>query len=211
MLTTERTVRELAIESPAATRVFERLQIDYCCGGSRTLEEACRTAGVPLDSVLNALEAAAAVPAPTLVRDWQTEPLAELVAHIRDAHHAYTRDALARITQLLDKVCSVHGANHPELRGIQTTFGGLRQELSMHMMKEEMMLFPYIVRMEEAVLANEPVLPPPFGSVRNPVAMMMREHDGAGEDLREIRAASNAYTAPADGCITYQTLYGALA
>ena len=81
----------------------------------------------------------------------------------------------------------------------------------MHMMKEEMMLFPYIVRMEEAVLGNEPVLPPPFGTVRNPVAMMMREHDGAGEDLREIRAASNGYSAPADGCITYQTLYGALA
>ena len=144
-------------------------------------------------------------------RDWQTEPLADLVAHIRDTHHAYTRDALARITQLLDKVCSVHGANHPELRGIQTTFAALRQELSMHMMKEEMMLFPYIVRMEEAVLADEPVLPPPFGTVRNPVAMMMREHDGAGEDLREIRAASNGYTAPADGCITYQTLYRALA
>src|SRR5436309_293461 len=208
--TSEKTVRELAIENPAATRVFERLQIDYCCGGNRTLEDACRVAGVPLDSVLDSLEAAA-VPAPAPARDWQTEPLADLVAHIRDTHHAYTRDALARISQLLDKVCSVHGANHPELRGIQTTFAPLRQELSMHMMKEEMMLFPYIVRMEEAVLADEPVLPPPFGTVRNPVAMMMREHDGAGEDLREIRAASNGYTAPADGCITYQTLYRALA
>ena len=211
MVTTEKTVRELAIENPAATRVFEHLQIDYCCGGNRSLGDACRAVGVPLDSVLNALEAAAAVPAPAAARDWQTEPLAELVAHICNTHHAYTRDALARITQLLDKVCSVHGTNHPELRGIQTTFGALRQELSMHMMKEEMMLFPYVVRMEEAVLANEPVLPPPFGTVRNPVAMMMREHDGAGEDLREIRAASNGYTAPADGCITYQTLYGALA
>src|SRR3954469_11261320 len=210
-LTAEKTVRELALEIPAATRVFERLQIDYCCGGNRTLEDACRAAGVPLDRVLASLDTAAAGPAPAVDRDWQTEPLTELVAHIRDAHHAYTRDALARITQLLDKVCSVHGANHPELRGIQTTFGALRQELSMHMMKEEMMLFPYIVRMEEAVLANEPVLPPPFGTVRNPVAMMMREHDGAGEDLREIRAATNGYTAPADGCITYQTLYSALA
>jgi len=211
MLTTEKTFRELAIENPAATRVFERLQIDYCCGGNRTLEDACRAAGVPLDNVVDSLEAAAAVPATVPTRDWQTEPLADLVAHIRDTNHVYTRDALARIAHLLEKVCSVHGANHPELRGIQTTFAALRQELSMHMMKEEMMLFPYIVRMEEAVLGNEPVLPPPFGTVRNPVAMMMREHDGAGEDLREIRATSNGYSAPADGCITYQTLYGALA
>jgi regulator of cell morphogenesis and NO signaling len=211
MLTTEKTVRELAIENPAATRVFERLQIDYCCGGNRTLEDACRTAGVPLDRVLSSLEDAAAILTPAASREWLLEPLAELVAHIRDTHHAYTRDALARITQLLDKVCSVHGANHPELRGIQITFAALRQELTMHMMKEEMMLFPYIVRMEEAVLAGEPVLPPPFGSVRNPVAMMMREHDGAGEDLRKIRSATNGYTAPADGCITYRTLYLALA
>jgi regulator of cell morphogenesis and NO signaling len=209
--TTEKTVRELAIENPAATRVFERLQIDYCCGGNRTLDDACRTAGVPLEGVLRLLEEAAAVPAPAAGRDWLIAPLSDLAAHIRETHHAYTRDALARIAQLLEKVCSVHGANHPELRGIQSTFTALRQELTMHMMKEEMMLFPYIVRMEEAVLANEPVLPPPFGTVRNPVAMMMREHDGAGEDLREIRAASNGYTAPADGCITYQTLYRALA
>src|SRR3954452_12224825 len=92
-LTAEKTVRELALEIPAATRVFERLQIDYCCGGNRTLEDACRAAGVPLDRVLASLDTAAAGPAPAVDRDWLTEPLAELVAHIRDTHHAYTRDA----------------------------------------------------------------------------------------------------------------------
>ena len=206
---TEKTVRELAVENPASTLIFERLHIDYCCGGNRTLEEACRAAGASLDTVVRALETAA--PLPAADRDWKTEPLSELVAHIRQTHHVYTREALARITQLLDKVCSVHGARHPELAGIQTTFAALAQELSMHLMKEEMMLFPYIVRMEESVLAGDPVLPAAFGTVRNPVAMMMREHDGAGEDLRDIRAATNGYTAPADGCITYQTLYRALA
>src|SRR3954471_9654382 len=133
---TEKTVRELAVENPASTRIFERLHIDYCCGGNRTLEEACRAAGVPLESVLRSLDAAA--PTPTPDREWTTEPLAELVGHIRDTHHVYTRDALARITQLLEKVCSVHGANHPELHGIRTTFAALAQELAMHLMKEEM-------------------------------------------------------------------------
>jgi regulator of cell morphogenesis and NO signaling len=208
-VTAERTVRDLVVENPAATRVFERLHIDYCCGGNRTLEDACRAAGVPLDQVLVWLDAA--VPAPASDRDWQTAPLADLVAHIRDTHHVYTREALARISQLLEKVCSVHGANHPELHGIRTTFAGLAQELTTHLMKEEMVLFPYIVRMEEAVVAGEPIMPPPFGTVRNPVAMMMREHDGAGDALQQIRRSSNDYTAPADGCITYQTLYRALA
>jgi regulator of cell morphogenesis and NO signaling len=210
-LTAEKTVRELAVENPAATRVFERLHIDYCCGGNRTLADACRAAGAPLDRVLTALDEAAAAPEPAVNRDWQTEPLADLVAHIRDTHHVYTREAFARIPLLLDKVCSVHGGNHPELHGIRTTFAALVQELTTHMMKEEMVLFPYIVRMEEAVLADEPVLPPPFGTVRNPVAMMMREHDAAGDELREIREASNGYTAPPDGCITYQTVYRAMA
>jgi regulator of cell morphogenesis and NO signaling len=78
-------------------------------------------------------------------------------------------------------------------------------------MKEEMVLFPYILRMEEAVVAKEPVLPPPFGSVRNPVAMMMNEHDGAGSALRNMRQISNGYAAPPDACISFQTLYRALA
>ena len=84
------------------------------------------------------------------------------------------------IYRLLEKVCSVHGKNHPELLHIRTSFAGLAQELTMHMMKEEMVLFPYIVRMEEAVIQNEPILPPPFGSVQNPVSMMEHEHDSAG-------------------------------
>ena len=81
----------------------------------------------------------------------------------------------------------------------------------MHMMKEEKMLFPYIVRMEEAVIQKEPILPPPFGSVQNPVSMMEHEHDDAGEALRALREMTGGYTVPPDACISYQTLYQALA
>ena len=81
----------------------------------------------------------------------------------------------------------------------------------MHMMKEEMMLFPYIVRMEEAVIQKEPILPPPFGSVQNPVSMMEHEHDDAGEALRALREMTGGYMVPPDACISYQTLYHALA
>jgi len=111
---------------------------------------------------------------------------------------------------LFEKVCSVHGKNHPELLRIQATFAGLAQELTMHMMKEEMVLFPYVVRMEEAVMQKEPVLPAPFGTVQNPVSMMMHEHDSAGEALRVMRKASGGYMPPADACASYQTLYRAL-
>jgi regulator of cell morphogenesis and NO signaling len=211
-VTTEKTVRELALENPAATRVFEKLGIDYCCGGGQTLEQACQAAHVPIGQVADALlSASQAASASAPARNWQAEPLSELLAHIQSTHHAFTRQEIARLGPLFDKVCSVHGGNHPELLRLRQVFSGLAEELTTHLMKEEMVLFPYILRMEEAVVAKEPLLPPPFGSVRNPVATMMNEHDGAGAALRSMRQIGNGYAAPSDACVSLQTLYQALA
>jgi regulator of cell morphogenesis and NO signaling len=211
-VTMERTVRELALEKPGAARVFEKLGIDYCCGGKQTLEQACRSAGIPVDNVLNALEEAH--PSESVVTkdgDWQTAPLTDLMSHIKNTHHKYTREEIARLSPLFDKVCSVHGERHPELIALRETFRGLAQELTTHMMKEEMILFPYMERMEESVIQKEPILPPPFGTVRNPVSMMEHEHDSAGNALRALRASSNGYLAPSDACVSFQTLYKTLA
>ena len=211
-VTAEKTVRELALENPAATRIFEKLGIDYCCGGNQSLDDACRAVNLPLDQVLDSLEMAEqAARSAQKFHDWQREPLADLIAHINGTHHKYTREEIARLGPLFVKVCSVHGQNHPELAEIRAVFAGLAQELTMHMMKEEMVLFPYIVRMEESVIQNEPIVPPPFGSVQNPVSMMEHEHDSAGAALRAMRQASSSYSAPPDACISYQTLYKALA
>ena len=209
---TDKTVRELALESPSATRVFEKLGIDYCCGGNRSLEEACRTANVKVDQVLESLaKADQAELAGQQDRDWQTEPVVELIAHIQQTHHSYTREEIERLGPLFDKVCSVHGKNHPELLQIREVFQGLAQELSMHLMKEEMILFPFILRMATALAGKEPLARGPFGSIENPVSMMEHEHDSAGAALRAMKNASNGYSAPPNACVSYQTLYRALA
>lgn len=211
-VTTEKTVGELALENPGATRVFEKLGIDYCCGGGRTLEQACQAAHVSINQAEDLLaEASRGESATAIAHNWQAEPLCELLAHIRSTHHAYTREEIARLGPLFDKVCAVHGRNHSELLRLRKIFNGLAGELTTHLMKEEMVLFPYILRMEEAVVAKEPVLPPPFGSVRNPVAVMMNEHDAAGSALRNMRQLSAGYAAPPDACVSFQTLYQALA
>jgi regulator of cell morphogenesis and NO signaling len=211
-VTAEKTVGELALENPAATRVFEKLGIDYCCGGGQTLEQACQAAHASINQVHGLLAEASRIASATPpARNWQAEPLSELLAHIRSTHHVYTREEIARLGPLFDKVCSVHGKNHPELLRLREVFSGLAEELTTHLMKEEMVLFPYILRMEEAVVAKEPVLPPPFGTVRNPVAMMRNEHDGAGSALRNMREVANGYAAPPDACVSFQTLYQALA
>lgn len=204
-----KTVRDLALENPNATRIFEKWGIDYCCGGMKPLEDVCAAKQISMSDVLKDLEAAAQIPAATPT-EWKSAPLADLIAHIIDKHHKFTREEIVRLNALVDKVCQVHGNSHPELFSIRGTFQALAQELSTHLMKEEMVLFPYILRMEEAVLQREPILPAPFGSVDNPVHMMMQEHDSAGDALKAMRAASQNYAPPADACISYRTLYQAL-
>jgi regulator of cell morphogenesis and NO signaling len=210
-VTAEKTVREWVVEKPAVARVFEKLGIDYCCGGGKSLEEACRAVNLSVGEVLNSLETAEqSAQAAQGDRDWRNEPLADLISHIKDTHHTYTREEIARLGPLFDKVCSVHGEKHRELLQLRQIFVVLAQELTMHMMKEEHVLFPYIERMEEAVIEKAPIVPPPFGSVQNPVRMMEHEHDSAGNALRAMREVSNGYVAPADACVSYQTLFTAL-
>lgn len=204
-LTATKTVRELAVEVPNATRVFERLGIDYCCGGHRPLEEACTSANVAMDVVLRALEQGIDTSATIATRDWNTAPLGELVDHIVNQHHTYVKSETPRLQALIAKVVGVRGQNHPELQQVQTAFSELADELAAHMLKEERILFPYVKQMAGGTGCG----PSCFGSVQNPIRVMMLEHDNAGEKLREIRQATSNYTLPHDACLSYSTLFAA--
>jgi regulator of cell morphogenesis and NO signaling len=211
MLNEKQSVRELAIEIPGATRVFEKMGIDYCCGGAASLETACASAGVQTEDVVRALSQAGQTPVRAEdFSHWQTAPLSALIDHIQETHHVFTKEELTRLDALLNKVYDAHGERHPELAHLRSLFKSLADELAPHMMKEERVLFPYIARMEEAAGRAEPVTPPPFMTVRNPVRMMSMEHDNAGALLGEMRRTASNYEAPADGCMSYRTLYQAL-
>jgi regulator of cell morphogenesis and NO signaling len=210
MFESTRTVGEYALEIPAATRIFEKLGIDYCCGGGTSLADACAKAGVTVDEVLDSLKTAERSVETFAGGEWQSASPAELIVHIVEKHHSFTRDELVRLDALLAKVCGVHGQNHPELFHLQNQFQELRCDLEPHMLREEQVLFPYIIRLEKTIEENQPFPIPPFGTVRNPVRVMMAEHDAAGEILRTMREASSDYTTPPDGCISFQTLYSAL-
>ncbi len=210
-LSGDRTVRDFVLEMPHATRVFEKMGIDYCCGGNKPLENACAGANVKVDDVLKALQDAAATPAPEPERNWKQEKLGLIAEHIARNHHQYTREAIGRLGPLFAKVCSVHGSRHPELAQARDTFSALAQELSTHMAKEEMILFPFITRMELAVDSGAPVMAGPFGSVDRPIAAMMQDHDAAGHDTAAIREATRGYQPPEDACGSYRALYRELA
>jgi regulator of cell morphogenesis and NO signaling len=204
------TVGEIAAQLPGATREFEKLGIDYCCGGHRTLHDACAGAGIPIDEVLSRLQQSSAQDHSSESRDWQTALLADLISHINGTHHVFVREECPRIQALAAKVVGVHGSRHSELMQVQQVFSALAEELHVHLMKEEQILFPYIKRMEESSMAGEPAPPSCFGTVTNPVSMMMQEHDGAGEALRTLRCITKDYEVPGDACISYRTLYEAL-
>ena len=204
---TMKTVAQIAIEQPAAAREFEKLGIDYCCGGGRTLEEACTTARVSVDEVLKRLEGLSTAPTE---QNFAELSLSDLIEHINSTHHVFVREECPRIQQLAAKVVAKHGETHPELGEVQSIFGALAAELSLHLMKEEQILFPYVQRLEEARLGGEPAPPAMFGTVANPIAMMEREHDGAGEALRTLRKVTRNYVAPSDVCTSFRALYQAL-
>src|ERR1700674_4233345 len=119
MLSLNKTVRDVALELPQATRVFEKLKIDYCCGGDKPLGEACATAGIEVANLERMLEEAGQAEAQGNGSvDFQRATLSELIGHILDKHHVYTKDEMARLDPVVDKVIAAHAENHSELRQI---------------------------------------------------------------------------------------------
>ena len=114
---------------------------------------------------------------------------------------------MVRLDSLTEKVIWAHGENHPELNEIGLLFRQMCADLAPHMFKEEQILFPYILALVAADTGNKPAPLAPFGTINNPVQMMSFEHDQAGEMLRTLRKLTSDYTPPADGCMSYKTLY----
>ena len=209
MTTSQATVRDIALENPAAIRVFEKLGIDYCCGGRKPLAEACEERDLEPSAVLAAIAGAVQSPAAPAT-DWTTASLDSLCVHIISAHHAYVRSELPRLRQFAQKVVSRHGSTHPELLPIQQLVESLGEDLLQHLDKEEVILFPCIVSLERNLSACGPRSLACFGNVRNPVRVMMAEHDAAGAALAQIRSLSRDFTPPEGACPTYRGFYQAL-
>ena len=204
--TTETKVKDVAVSNPAARQLLEDAGVDYCCGGGKSLQEACHGTGTPAEEILSRLEENSRQTSPADA-NWTAAPLTELTRHIREKHHRYVRQAIPRTQALLEKVVAKHGENHKELAEIEETFAQLGREMIMHMQKEEQILFPYIDALEQAADGNASIEPPFFQTVKNPISAMMKEHDAAGDLAKQIRSLSGAYAAPADACTSYRALY----
>jgi regulator of cell morphogenesis and NO signaling len=196
------TLAELVTQRPALARELERRSLDYCCGGQRTLAEACAGLGLDVDETARALDTAPGGE----IAPWATFGPAELVDHLEASHHTFLHEELPRLTALADKVAQVHGGRHPELLEVQRLYGELRDDLEPHLAKEERVLFPVIRELASADTAPTSHR----GTLRNPISVMLREHDHAGELLAQLRAATDGYVVPDDACASYTALYTGL-
>ena len=190
-------------------QVFRDFGIDYCCGGKKTLEEACLRKNLnpaQVQAALDAIDIAANTDSP----DYGNWELDILSAHIVERHHRYITGALPMLYELTAKVARVHGGRHSELFEIAKEFNALAQELVLHMQKEEQVLFPYIIQLAIALREGRSPERPFFGTVDHPVRMMEMEHESAGESMEKIRALSQDYTPPSDACTSYRVLFAQL-
>jgi regulator of cell morphogenesis and NO signaling len=201
MISPNRTVGELVADDFRTAAVFQKHGIDFCCGGQRSIGDACTDAGIDRERVSADLEAATVTPGAS--PRFTTWPLDMLTRYIVSNHHRYVREAIETLSAHTDKVAHVHGEAHPEVREIGDLFRQLAAELASHMDREERVLFPYI----DALAAGGAAPRAPFGTVANPIRMMEHEHQAAGSMMADIRRLSRDYAPPEDACTTYRVTY----
>ena len=199
---TSATLGDLVLRRPATAGLFERLGFDYCCGGRRTLAEACAQRGLDAGTVATLLDALAGEPVDARAHDVARASLAELCDHIVAAHHEPLRAELPRISERLATVVRVHGAGHAELGDVQRVFETLRGELEVHMRREEHILFPACRALEGRGDASL------FGA--GDVDPLEDDHESTGEALSALRELCDDYQPAQALCGTHGALLRAL-
>lgn len=208
-ITKDTIVGDLVAKDYRTATVFKQNGIDFCCNGNRTLEEVCKQKEMSVTNIIGELNQVSQQISAAQT-DFHSWPLDLLADYIEKKHHRYVEEKIQEIKPYLDKICKVHGEHHPELYEINQLFNDSAGELAMHMKKEELILFPAVRRMVKAQMQKTTRERPQFGSVNNPIKMMMHEHNNEGERFRKIEELSNKYNPPQDACNTYRVSFAML-
>lgn len=196
------TLGQIATRDLRKAEIFKKYGLDFCCGGKKTVKEACAEKGLDVAAVEHELQqaekqtSASPLPRPLPYNDWKLDFLAD---YIVNTHHSYVKASLPELLKYADKVAKVHGAHHPELFNILELVGEISQEMTEHMEKEEAFLFPYIKQLALSKTND--------GNVKQPIDLMEKEHQIVGKSLSDIRMLSHDYTLPEDACASYGLLY----
>jgi len=202
-----KSLAQIVNDNHKAASVFEKYDLDFCCKGKRSLQDACIEKSLPVEKLLSELQAVndnCEVPV-----DFQKMTLTQLADYIVTKHHAYVKAEMPQIFSYLQKVATKHGDRHPEMRKVFELFSVIKSEMEEHMDKEELILFPRIEVAEEGALAEKTANMNVF-YIQHPIQMMEAEHEKAGQLMTEIRELTGNYTPPNDACTTYRLSFAEL-
>lgn len=202
------TLAQIVTENYRTAAVFEHFRLDFCCKGKRSLQQACEEKNLDLQEVVSQLEHVF-VKNNRSAENFLQLSLTDLTDYIISYHHQYVRNEMPLIMQYLKKIAARHGGNHPELQRVAELFTGLKQELEMHLVKEEQVLFPRI-RQTETLAKDEPGPHTNHTFLDAPIHVMEHEHDDAGAIMTAIRTLTNDYALPDDACTTYKLCFASL-
>ncbi|MGZ3921370.1 MAG: iron-sulfur cluster repair di-iron protein [Bacteroidia bacterium] len=205
----EKTIGEIVAEDYRTAEIFKSYGIDFCCKGNRTLNEACEKENLDKVQILQAIEKLGKE-TNNKITGYNSWPIDLLADYIEKTHHRYVEEKTPVIKEYLDKICLVHGKEHPELLEIRELFFQSAIELAAHIKKEELIVFPFVRKVALAEKDNTHLNVPFFGTLENPVNRMKDEHESEGEIFRKIAELSNNFTPPADACNTYKVTYAIL-
>lgn len=203
--TKESIIGEVVAMDYRTAAVFKSHRIDFCCKGHRSIEEVCLKNDMNVNFLIEELTSVTQQSGGGF-NDFQSWDLDLLADYIEKKHHRYVEMKIPELTQYLEKIAKVHGAQHPELLEILELFAASAHELTSHMKKEERLLFPYVRKMD----SSKKNQCPHFGKIESPIAEMMKEHDNEGERFRKIATLSDNYNPPEDACNTYRVAFAML-
>ena len=202
-------IGEIVADNYRTAQIFKNHKIDFCCKGNRSIGEVAEKNKLDAALLLKEIENVQNQANDNGI-DFQSWPLDLLADYVEKKHHRYVEQQTPILQQYLDKLCRVHGNHHPELFEITDHFNASAGDLAMHMKKEELILFPAVRKMVKAKQTGSQMERPHFGTIHNPIQMMMAEHETEGDRFRLIDSLSNNYTPPADACNTYRVTFSLL-
>jgi regulator of cell morphogenesis and NO signaling len=200
----QHTLAAIVADRHEAAAVFEKYQLDFCCKGKRTLQQACDEKNIPVEPIIEELQQAFDPGAGLQDQVISTLTISQLVDYIVLKHHVYVKHAMPVIFQHLERVATKHGDRFPAMRQVFQLFATLKEEMDGHMQKEEMVLFPRIKEVDRAVQQQNIPSALNAGYISQPIHMMEAEHEDAGNLMAQIRQLTNDYTPPADACTTFR-------
>ena len=208
-LTSKTTIGEIVADDFRTAAIFTKFHIDFCCKGHRTIEEVCKKRDIKESVLIEHIEKAKTSSANQSFdyKSWTADMIADYITKI---HHRYVEEKSPIILQYLNKLCGVHGAIHPELHEIHTIFSKTYLDLTAHMKREELVVFPFIKKMKIAHSKGQELETPPFFSIETPIATLRDDHITEGQRFKRIAALTNNYTPPINSCNTYKAAFAML-